>query len=228
MTENNTHLIDNSQTSIVNYKKAWGAVLIIILLLLLDQTLKIWVKTNMQLHESFQITSWFYIYFTENPGMAFGMEIFGKLFLSLFRLVAIVFIGYYLYKLIKKEYKFGFIACIALILAGAAGNIIDSVFYGVIFDSSYGQVATFMPEGGGYSTWLHGKVVDMFYFPLIETVLPEWLPIWGGNEFVFFRPIFNIADSAICVGVFLLLIFYRQTLSGSLSKEKKEEHTDAA
>lgn len=197
--------------------------LIVMLLLLLDQVLKIWIKTNMQLHESIEITSWFYIYFTENPGMAFGMEVISKLFLSIFRIVAVLFIGYYLYRIIKENYGFGFIACISLVFAGAIGNIIDSVFYGVIFDHSYGQVATFMPEGGGYDTWLHGKVVDMFYFPLIETVLPEWLPIWGGNEFVFFRPIFNLADSAICVGVFILLIFYRHTLSDSLSKEDKKD-----
>ena len=119
-----------------------------------------------------------------------------------------------------RNYAFGFIACISLIFAGAIGNIIDSIFYGVVFDHSFGQVASFMPEGGGYASWLHGKVVDMFYFPLIQTVLPEWIPVWGGEEFIFFRPIFNLADSAICVGVFLLLLFYRHTLSTSLSKEK--------
>ena len=153
--------------------------------------------------------------------MAFGIEVIGKLFLSVFRIVAVLFIGYYLYKLVKENYKFGFIACISLVFAGAVGNIIDSIFYGVIFDHSFGQLATFMPEGGGYASWLHGKVVDMFYFPLIETVFPDRVPIWGGQEFVFFRPIFNLADSAICVGVFLLLIFYRHTLSASLSKEEK-------
>lgn len=203
----------------MKYSKGWGAVFIIILLLLLDQILKIWIKTHMQLHESFEITPWFYIYFTENPGMAFGIEVIGKLFLSIFRIIAICVIGYYLYTLVKKNFKFGFIACIALIFAGAMGNIIDSVFYGVIFDHSYGQVATFMPEAGGYSTWLHGKVVDMFYFPLIVTTFPSWFPIWGGEDFVFFRPIFNIADSCICVGAFLLFIFYRHTLAASLSKE---------
>ena len=187
----------------MRYSKGWGAVLIIMLLLILDQALKIWIKTHMQLHESIEITPWFYLYFTENPGMAFGIEVIGKLFLSVFRIVAV-----------------GFIACISLIFAGAIGNIIDSVFYGVVFDHSFGQVATFMPEGGGYAGWLHGKVVDMFYFPLIQTVLPDWVPVWGGEEFVFFRPIFNLADSAICVGVFLLLLFYRHTLSTSLSKEK--------
>ncbi len=200
--------------------KGTGAVLIVILLLLLDQLLKIWVKTHMQLGESIEITPWFYICFTENPGMAFGIEVIGKLFLTVFRMVAVCFIGYYLYRIVKKEsYSFGYVACIALVLAGAMGNILDSIFYGVIFDHSYGQVATLFPPDGGYGTWLHGKVVDMFYFPLIDTNLPEWLPIWGGNHFIFFRPIFNLADSAICVAVFLLLIFYRSTLSQSLNKE---------
>ena len=203
----------------MNYTKGKGAVLIVILLLLLDQILKIWVKIHMPLHESIEITPWFYICFTENPGMAFGIEVIGKLFLSLFRIVAVGFIGYYLYKIIKQNYSFGFIACIAMVLAGAMGNIIDSVFYGVIFDHSYGQVATLFPADGGYGTWLHGKVVDMFYFPLIDTDLPQWLPIWGGKHFIFFRPIFNLADSAICVAVFILLLFYRNTLSKSLSKE---------
>lgn len=201
--------------------KGWGAVLIVILLLLLDQVLKIWIKTHFQLHESIEITPWFYLYFTENPGMAFGIEVIGKLFLTLFRIVAVGFIGYYLYKLVKANYKFGFIACVSMVLAGAMGNIIDSIFYGVVFNHSYGQVATFMPAEGGYASWLHGKVVDMFYFPLIETTFPDWLPIWGGQEFIFFRPIFNLADSAICVGVFSLLLFYRHTLSKSLSNEEK-------
>lgn len=205
----------------MSYTKGKGAVLIIMLLLLFDQLLKIWVKTHMELHESIEITPWFYICFTENPGMAFGIEVIGKLFLSLFRIVAVVFIGYYLWKLVKRDYAFGFIACISMILAGAMGNIIDSIFYGVIFGHSYGQVATLFPPDGGYGAWLHGKVVDMFYFPLIETTLPDWLPIWGGQEFVFFRPIFNLADSSICVGVFLLLLFYRDTFSKSLSSQEK-------
>lgn len=199
--------------------KGKGAAFIVMLLLVLDQALKIWIKTHFQLHESVEITPWFYIYFTENPGMAFGIEVIGKLFLTVFRIVAVAFISYYLYKIVKQNYSFGFIACVALVLAGAVGNIIDSVFYGVIFDHSYGQVATFMPEGGGYAPWLHGKVVDMFYFPLIQTTWLDWVPLYGGEEFVFFRPIFNLADSAICVGVFALLLFYRHTLSKSLSKE---------
>ena len=211
----------------MKYSKGWGAVLIILILLTADQALKIWIKTHMQLHESIEITKWFYLYFTENPGMAFGIEVIGKLFLSVFRIIAVGFIGYYLYGLVKKNYSFRFIACIALIWAGAMGNIIDSIFYVVVFDHSYGQVATFMPAGGGYETWLHGKVVDMFYFPIVQTVMPEWVPVWGGEEFVFFRPIFNLADSAICVGVFVLLIFYRHTLSISLAKETKATETHA-
>ena len=198
--------------------KAWGAAAIILLLLFLDQAFKIWVKTHMALGESITIFPWFQLYFTENPGMAFGMEFFNKLVLSVFRIVAVVGIGYYLVQLIRKEYPMGYIVCIAMIFAGALGNIIDSVFYGVIFNHSYGQVATLMPESGGYAPLLHGKVVDMLYFPLIETTLPAWVPIFGGQEFVFFRPIFNLADSSICVGVFLLLIFHSRTLSFSLSK----------
>jgi signal peptidase II len=202
----------------MRFPKGWGAAGIVALLLTLDQTLKIWIKTHLRLHESIEIAPWFQILFTENPGMAFGIEVTGKLFLTLFRIVAVGFIGWYLFKIVKQNYKFCYIACISMIFAGAIGNIIDSVFYGVIFNHSYGQVAAFMPEGGGYAAWLHGKVVDMFYFPLIETTWPEWLPVWGGQEFIFFRPIFNLADSAICTGVFILFIFFRRTLSKSLSK----------
>jgi len=172
----------------------------------------------MQLHDSYRIFSWFQIYFTENPGMAFGLEIMDKRILSVIRIIAVIVLAYYLIKLLKHTYSFGFILCITLIFVGAVGNIIDCVFYGMIFDHSYGQIATFLPEGGGYAPVLHGKVVDMLYFPLIETTLPSWIPFWGGNDFIFFRPIFNLADSAICVGVFSLLLFYRRTLSQSLSK----------
>ncbi|MCD7936138.1 MAG: lipoprotein signal peptidase [Tannerellaceae bacterium] len=210
----------------MKYSKGWGAVLVVLLLLILDQVIKIWVKTHMYLYDSIEVTSWFQIYFTENPGMAFGMELMDKLYLTLFRIIAVGFIGYYLYRIVRQNYNFGYIACISFIFAGAVGNIIDSVFYGVFFEeSSRTHIAAFLPDGGGYAPWLHGMVVDMFYFPLIKTILPEWVPVWGGQEFIFFRPIFNLADSAICVGVFVLFLFYRKTLSNSMSKEDKK--TDA-
>lgn len=203
------------------------SVIIVIVVLIIDQVSKILVKTKMFWHESIRITDWFYIYFTENNGMAFGMEIFGKLFLTSFRLVAVALIIYYLCKIINKGYKTGFIVCLSLILAGALGNIIDSVFYGVIFsESTTSSLATFMPEGGGYSTWFYGKVVDMLYFPIIETNWPNWMPFVGGEHFVFFSPIFNIADSAISCGIIALLIFYGKYLNDNFnhSTEKANEN----
>jgi signal peptidase II len=167
----------------------------------------------MSLHESFVVTPWFQIYFTENPGMAFGMEVVNKLALTLFRIVAMGVIGWFLYRLVKRNAPFGLITCLAMILAGAMGNIIDSVFYGVIFDSSVGRVAEFLPAGGGYGQWLHGEVVDMLYFPLIQTTFPDWFPFWGGEKFIFFRPIFNLADASICVGIFFLFVVYHKSLS---------------
>ncbi len=167
---------------------------------------------------------WFRIHFVENNGMAFGMEMggsWGKIFLSVFRIIAVCAIGYYLIILCRKERSLSFVACIALIWAGAVGNIIDSLFYGVIFDSSWGQVATLFPDAGGYSTWLHGRVVDMFYFPIIDSRFPDWLPIYGGQSFIFFRPVFNLADSAISVGVVLLLLFQRTELSRDFSESTK-------
>ena len=196
------------------------AVLVILLVLVLDQVSKVWVKTNMALYDSIEITKWFKIYFVENNGMAFGIEAIGKLFLSIFRIIAVIFIGIYLGKIIKKGYKFGFIICISMVLAGAFGNIVDSVFYGEIFTASYpGHVAHFVPIGEGYSSWLHGKVVDMLYFPIIETTLPSWIPFFGGTEILFFRFIFNLADASISIGVALLLLFYRKTLSHSLQTD---------
>lgn len=165
--------------------------------------------------------NWFIIHFTENRGMAFGMEFggsFGKLFLSLFRIIAVGFIGYYLWTLIKKEASTGLIICLSLIFAGATGNIIDSAFYGLLFNESYFQVATFFPPEGGYGTFLHGKVVDMLYFPIIQTTWPSWVPFYGGQEFLFFRPVFNIADSSISVGVIALIFFQKQLFT----KDKKD------
>ncbi|MDD2247428.1 MAG: lipoprotein signal peptidase [Proteiniphilum sp.] len=208
-------------------KKAWTALLVVVLVLLADQLSKIWVKTHMGLNDTIDITEWFKIYFVENNGMAFGIEAGGKLFLSLFRIIAVIFIIVFLSRLIKENYKTGFIACIALVLAGASGNIIDSLFYGVIFESSYpGHVASFVPWGEGYSSLLHGKVVDMLYFPLFSGTFPGWVPFVGGEDFLFFRFIFNIADSAITVGVILILLFYRRTLSYALLSKSEREKID--
>ncbi|MCD7972063.1 MAG: lipoprotein signal peptidase [Candidatus Azobacteroides sp.] len=200
------------------------AILVVFLILLFDQILKIWVKTNMCLYEDIEITSWFIIRFVENPGMAFGIEILNKLFLSIFRIIAVLVIIYYLYKVIKKGVNTGFVVCLSLILAGAMGNIIDSAFYGIIFsESTPYSVATAFPAEGGYASFLHGKVVDMFYFPLIKiNQVPDWIPIWGGGDFVFFRPIFNLADAAISVGVILLLLFERKHLMDKKPEEVNE------
>ncbi|MCI7483445.1 MAG: lipoprotein signal peptidase [Prevotella sp.] len=190
------------------------AVAIVVAILLIDQIIKIEVKTNMTLGEAKRVTDWFYIEFIENNGMAYGMKFINKLVLSLFRLFAIGFIGYYLAKIIKKNVApLGYIVLIAMVLAGAAGNLIDCLFYGLIFDASTPfTVSQFVPFGEGYSTFLHGKVVDMFYFPIIQTTWPEWVPYFGGSEYVFFSPIFNFADACISVGVVALLLFYRKQL----------------
>ena len=209
--------------------KTFVAILVVVLVILADQLSKIWVKTHMELYDSIDITNWFKIYFVENNGMAFGIEAGGKLFLSLFRIIAVTFIVIYLNRLIKQEFKKGFIVCITLILAGASSNIIDSIFYGAIFEASYpGHIASFTPWGEGYSTLLHGKVVDMLYFPIFNTTLPNWIPFIGGEDFLFFRFIFNFADSAITIGVILLLLFYRKTLSYSLMSKQEREKFDKA
>lgn len=194
--------------------KAWMAVAIVVAILLIDQIIKIEVKTNMTLGETKRVTDWFYIEFIENNGMAYGMKFINKLVLSLFRLFAIGFIGYCLAKIIKKDVApLGYIVLIAMVLAGAAGNLIDCLFYGLIFDASTPfTVSQFVPFGEGYSTFLHGKVVDMFYFPIIQTTWPEWVPYFGGSEYVFFSPVFNFADACISVGVVALLLFYRKQL----------------
>lgn len=188
------------------------AALVVAGVLIIDQLIKISVKTNMFLHENIHVTDWFYIYFTENNGMAFGLEIFAKLFLTLFRIVAAVLITVYITKLVKRttdKVKNGYLVCLSLILAGAVGNIIDCVFYGEIFsESTHSQIASWVPLGEGYSSWLHGKVVDMFYFPIIDTYWPDWMPFVGGDHFIFFSPIFNFADAAISCGIIALLIFY--------------------
>jgi signal peptidase II len=202
------------------------AFLVIILILVADQLLKIWVKTDFYLGESRPVFgNWFILHFVENRGMAFGVEFagrFGKVLLTLFRLVAASAIMWYLLKLIKKGIPTGLVICIALIFAGAVGNIIDSAIYGMIFSDSYGRVAEFMPAGGGYETFLHGSVVDMFYFPLIDTTLPNWWPVNPGQRFIFFRPVFNIADSSITVGISIILLFYRKIFN-ELETSKSSE-----
>ena len=188
------------------------AALVVFLVLLFDQIVKMWIKTHMLLGQEYKIADWFIIHFTENNGMAFGMELggsYGKLVLSVFRIVAICAIGYYLVKIVKSKASTGLIVSIAMILAGAIGNIIDSAFYGMIFNESYYQVATiFSPEH--YSSFLHGKVVDMLYFPILHGQFPHWVPIWGGETFEFFRPVFNLADSSITVGVVIILLFQKK------------------
>lgn len=190
-------------------------------ILVVDQVIKIWVKTHMTLHESIRITDWFYLSFIENNGMAYGMQLGSKLVLSLFRVVAISLLAYYLVLQVKKHARMGYQVCLAMVLAGALGNLIDCMFYGLIFNaSSPHYVSYFVEFGTGYASFLMGKVVDMFYFPLIVTTWPEWMPVVGGGEFVFFSPVFNFADACISVGVVLLLLFYREEISKiSLKRE---------
>ena len=205
------------------------ATLIVVAILLIDQIIKIWVKTSMTLHESIHVFDWFYITFIENMGMAFGMQLGSKIVLSLFRVVAIVALCYYIWLEVKRKARTGYIVCLSMVLAGAAGNLIDCLFYGLIFNESSPYYASyFVPFGTGYAPFLMGKVVDMFYFPLIETEWPMWMPIVGGNHFVFFSPVFNFADASISVSVVLLLLFYRQeisqiSLSRTIQKEEKKE-----
>lgn len=206
----------------MSLKKAFA---IIILILLIDQISKFYIKTNFALGEEIKVFDWFRILFVENEGMAWGARIpgqYGKLILTSFRLVAIVGIGYWLWDSVKKNSSKILIVAISLIFAGAMGNIIDSVFYGVIFEHSYGQVAELAPAES-YGTLMHGKVVDMLYFPLWSGYLPEWIPFWGGQYFTFFEPVFNIADSAITVGVFLLIIFNKKAFPPEEEEEKNRK-----
>jgi signal peptidase II len=190
------------------------SILIIILILVADQILKFWVKTHMVIGEEIPLFGrWGMFHFVENNGMAFGMEMggrAGKFFLSIFRLIAITGIGWFLYSIIRKKVNTGLIIAVSVILAGAVGNIIDSAFYGIIFSESYYQPAVLFPEGGGYSSFLLGRVVDMFYFPVINTQWPDWSPFRPGESFIFFRPVFNIADSAITCGVISILLFQKR------------------
>lgn len=189
------------------------AVVLTLGILITDQIIKIEVKTNMSLHESIHVTDWFYILFIENNGMAWGMSLMPKIMLSLFRLIAICFLSWFIVKKIKQGARTLFIILLSMVLAGAAGNLIDCMFYGLIFSgASPDYVSYFVPFGEGYAPFLEGKVVDMFYFPLIVTHYPDWFPMWGGQPFIFFSPIFNFADASISVAVISLLLFCRREL----------------
>ena len=191
------------------------SIVLFMAVLVIDQIIKVCVKTGMYIGERIEITSWFSLLFVENNGMAFGWELWGgKLFLTLFRVVAVCLIGWFIYSEIQRRRPTGYIICLTLIAAGAAGNIIDCLFYGLIFNNPpYPQVAEFLPLGYGYGEFLYGKVVDMFYFPLIEWDMPTWMPIYSGQHCVFFSPIFNFADAAISCGIVALLLFYHKLVS---------------
>lgn len=189
------------------------SILLIVLIVLIDQASKIYIKLNFALGDSIHVFNWFQIYFIENNGMAFGMELVDKLILTVIRILAVGGLAYFIHFLIKREARPGFILAISLLLAGAAGNIFDSVFYGVIFNGSEGQIATFLPEGGGYAKLFYGKVVDMLYFPLIKNS--------AGNT-IFFRPVFNIADSAITISAAIILLFYRKDLNTHIDSKKEK------
>ncbi len=208
------------------------AALIIFLVLLIDQVVKVWVKTHMYLgQENHILGNWFIIHFTENYGMAFGLEFgghFGKFFLSFFRIIASLGIGWYLLHLIRTKAHVGAIVSFSLIFAGAVGNIIDSSFYGLIFSDSEQGLSTLMPAGGGYAGFLQGRVVDMLYFPILHGHFPAWFPFWGTEDFLFFRPVFNISDSSISIGVFLLLFFQKKFFPQHTNPQPMAEESHAS
>ena len=207
--------------------QGWLAFGLIVILIVIDQIIKIEVKTGMYLRESIHIADWFQILFIENNGMAYGMTFINKVVLTLFRVVVVSVIGYYIWKVLKEKVRTGYLVCLSMIFAGAIGNIFDCLFYGLIFsESSPFSVSTLVPFGEGYAPFLQGRVVDMFYFPIIDTNLPDWLPIWGGEHFIFFSPVFNFADSCISVGVVALLLFYRKELSQISLFNHKDEKAD--
>lgn len=195
--------------STTNKNRCRWILLLIISVVFLDQFLKIWIKTHFYLGEELRIFPWFRLLFVENNGMAFGMELGSKLFLTILRVILIVFLFWYVFRIMNlRAVKTGYLICLALIIAGAAGNIIDCVFYGKIFNNPAPPHIAEIFSSHPYGTWLHGKVVDMLYFPLFEFDFPSWFPIWGGENFIFFQPVFNLADSAITIGILTLILFY--------------------
>lgn len=198
-----------------NISKGTLATIVILAVIIVDQAVKIWIKTHFYLGEDYPVTSWFKIDFIENNGMAFGMEMGSKLFLTLFRIAAVCFLTWYLVLICRnRNFTRGYVACVALVLAGAAGNIFDCIFYGVLFNNPMPpEVAVMFPPGGGYAPLFHGRVVDMLYFPLFSFDWPTWMPWIGGQHFIFFQPVFNIADSAITVGMLVLIFFMSKYLS---------------
>jgi signal peptidase II len=215
-------------------KKSFIVLFVLLTVLIIDQALKVWVKTHMEYGEQFSILgqSWAFIHFVENNGMAFGLslgETKGKLLLSLFRIFAVAFLFYYIIKMIKEKQSDLQLVCFTLILAGALGNIIDSAFYGLIFSETpyHSGVATLFPKDGGYAGFLYGKVVDMLYFPMLEGNFPRWVPFWGGEHFLFFRPVFNIADSSISIGVLLILIFQKRFFSHTTNSQELAEQEES-
>lgn len=204
--------------------KARLSLLIFLLVIILDQLLKIWVKTHMYLGESITILPWFELLFVQNNGMAFGIELGSKIFLTLFRIIVAGAVVWYIWRIRhRSDLPAGYVACFALIAAGAAGNIIDCMLYGLIFnDPLPPEVATLLPAGGGYAPFLMGKVVDMLYFPLFSFYWPDWVPVVGGEHFLFFQPVFNLADAAISVGLLVLVIFYGKVFSRADASPKAE------
>lgn len=201
--------------------QSWTVVLLFLGFLLIDQSTKIWVKTHMTLHESIVLTDWFRITFIENNGMAFGWAFITKTLLTLFRMVATLAVGAYIVRLIRRGVHWGYLICLTFIMTGAAGNIVDCVFYGQVFSASTPYaVSHFVPFGEGYASWLNGQVVDMLYFPLWHWTWPEWMPFVGGQPYTFFSYIFNVADACISCGVIALILFFRRTLSSEFPVEK--------
>ncbi len=233
MSDNDAH-ISNQHPPLRRGAFRFLPFLIILAIIVIDQVIKIHVKTTMAIGDQIHITDWFYICFIENNGMAWGMTFINKLFLSLLRIVAVFVISWYIWLVVKQGGRIRYIVFLSMIVAGAAGNIIDSMFYGLCFSpSTTWHVSELVPFGQGYAGFLMGKVVDMFYFPIIHTTWPDWMPLVGGDSFTFFSPVFNFADASITTGVLCLLVFCSRDLSGigdtvkaALGRDKKAEVKD--